>query len=560
MRVIKKYRWIWIVGGIAIALGLVLFSLGRIRGRSGLVAGQNSPGRSGAQEELGETAVAFIGDLTESATASGQVVARREATLSLAMSGVVTRLPVSVGDAVKAGDLLVQLETAPLERALRSAEIDVTIAQAELAELLADASAEDVAAASAAVASAQARLDELVAGPTATEIAASEAGVKVAEANMRSAAGKLQAARQVSSADILAAETDLEAALEQQESARNIWIRLAQCEPDASGGHSCTAEDNDRMRQINQNVERANAQVALARARLDELRYPDANNLAVAQANLDSATAQYDAAVARHEAFLRGASAAEIAAADADLASAQASLDTLLAGPLENDVSVYEIRLAQAETGLREAQNNLERATLLAPFDGVVTAVFVSQGEHASGPAVRLLDGGSLEVVLNVDEIDVGRLAVGQPASLWLETWPEVEISSSIMAVAPAASGDASGIVSYEVFLPLQDTGLPILQGMTANASLVTANLKDVLLVPSAALTADREKGTYAVNVVHRGDGGEIEVTPVDVTIGFRDRQHTQITSGLVEGDEVLMGELRAPTITFGFGNRGNDG
>jgi multidrug efflux pump subunit AcrA (membrane-fusion protein) len=375
---------------------------------------------------------------------------------------------------------------------------------------------------------------------------------------MRSAAGKVQATRQVSSADILAAEADLEAALEQQEAAGNIWIRLAQCEPDESGSHSCTATDDDRMRRINQNVEMANTQVALAQARLDELSHPDANNLAVAQASLDSATAQHDAAVARHEAFLLGASAAEIAVAEADLASAHASLEKLLAGPSETDVAIYDIRLDQAETSLREAQNNLDRATLVAAFDGVITAVYASQGEHASGPVVRLLDNNSLEVVLNVDEIDVGRLAMDQPARLSLETWPDVEINSSVMAIAPEASNGASGIVSYDVYLPLQDTGLPILEGMTANANLVIANLKDVLLVPSAALTADRDNGTYTVDVVRRGSEGGVTVTPVEVTVGFRDRQYTQITGGLVEGDEVLLGQLRAPTFTFGFGAGGN--
>ncbi len=544
MTIVKKYKWVWIIGVVLIAA--ILFGRSRTQNINAAV-----------EAESGETAVAFIGDLSENATASGQVEAQRDATLSLTSSGVVEQLNVTVGDHVVAGDVLVKLETAVLERAVLSAQADVAIAEANLANLLAGSSVAELAAAEASVFSVQARLDGLLAGPTAEEIAASEASVNAAQANMWSSSGSLQATYEVSESDILSAQATLDSALEQQESAHNTWMAFADCEENDEGTHTCTPSDHDMMETVTRNVAAANAQVALAQARLDELSSPNSNSVAGSQAGLAASTAQYEAAVARHEALLLGASDAEIASAEADLANAQASLDKLLSGATDTDILIQETRLAQAETGLLEAQKSLADAQLLAPFDGVITAVILNQGEVATGQAVQLVDNNSLEVVLNVDEIDVGNVQVGQAATVTLETWPDVEIESMVTAVAPSSTSNSNNLVTYDVHLSLSENELPILVGMTANAALVTANREDVLLVPNATLTADRENGTYTVNLVGQDAEGNETVVETAVTIGLKDNQFTQIISGIVDGDELLIGEIAAPVETFGGGPPG---
>jgi multidrug efflux pump subunit AcrA (membrane-fusion protein) len=96
-----------------------------------------------------------------------------------------------------------------------------------------------------------------------------------------------------------------------------------------------------------------------------------------------------------------------------------------------------------------------------------------------------------------------------------------------------------------------------VLPGMTANAELVTADRENVLLVPNAALTADRQAGTYTVNLVTGEADGEPVIKEVPVTVGLRDQGFTQIISGLAEGDRVLIGELKMPAQRLGpFGGR----
>ena len=87
---------------------------------------------------------------------------------------------------------------------------------------------------------------------------------------------------------------------------------------------------------------------------------------------------------------------------------------------------------------------------------------------------------------------------------------------------------------------------------MTADARLITAEHENVLLVPNAAIMADRQAGTYTVNLVTDESNGEPVTEQVAVTIGPRDADHTEITGGLSEGDRVAIGELEAPSQGFG--------
>ncbi|MCA9969303.1 MAG: efflux RND transporter periplasmic adaptor subunit, partial [Anaerolineales bacterium] len=255
--------------------------------------------------------------------------------------------------------------------------------------------------------------------------------------------------------------------------------------------------------------------------------------------------------------LLAPASAAQIAAAQASVAQAQASLDQLQRDPPAWQITQAEVQLAQAQISLQRAEQDLANATLVAPFAGVVTAVSVAEGEVASGILVELVDSASLEVVLDVDEIDLANITVGQPAVVTLESWPDTPIDSEVTAVAPqAAQSPGSALVTYDVSLSLAATDLPVRIGMTANASLVTDARTDVLLVPNSAITIDRTTGRAAVYVV-QADGTVVETA---VSIGLRDAQHTQIVSGLNAGDRVRLNYTPPAQEDGGFGPPGGGG
>jgi len=488
------------------------------------------------------------------------------------------------------------------EAGVQQAEASVTQAKANLADLRQGASEEEIAATEASLDSAKASLANARAGLTSAKSALTQAELSrdaladadvTAEASLKSAQASLSSA-QAQLAALLEgadAETVEQARLNWEQAKNSLWN--SQLERDAVNGRRGTPEyvrnqmdiavanaeiavrlaeisylqaqegaTDETIASARAAVAAAEAQVTNAQAGLDDIGDQIAQaEAAVTQvkASVTQAEAgvqQAQAAVAQAEAnlasLLAGASEekiasaeaqveqaeASVAQAEAQVAQAEANLAALLKGASEEKIAIAEAQVAQARISLEEAQDNLAEASLEAPFDGVVTDVYVTAGEWASGPAVEMIDTGSLEVVLDVDEIDIGAIAVGQPTIVTLESWPDDELTGEVVSIAPKAKVQ-SGIVIYEVHLSLKAGDLPVLTGMTANAELTTANREDVLLVPNRAITADRAAGKYYVNLV-QGD----TIARTEVSIGLRDKDFTEITGGLEEGDELFIGEI----------------
>ena len=519
----KRKRIYWIIG-VVVALVLV--------GGFFFIRNQQAQLAETADSEQ-ETVTAFIGDLSASATASGTVSPSREAALSVDMPGLIEEVTMRVGDHVIVGDVLMQLDTDALAINLAIAEQNLKLKEASLADLIKDPTDAEVASANAALLSAQAQLDDLLSGPTAEEIAAQEANLRAADANVWSASSQLsQAQNAIKPADIAAAEAGLAAAEANLKSVELQYTR----NPDEDDITANTA------------LAQARQQVASSQAALDNLRAgPDSNQLGSAQASLSASSAQRDAATANFNKLNSGATAAQIAGSEAQVAQAQASLDSLLDGATETQITAAEAEVEQAKINLADAHAIFDAMTITAPYDGVITAVNYSEGEFASGPVIEIVDDGALEVILEVDEVDVGSLQVGQTATINMETWPDTDIASEVTTIVPSAKTQpGSSLVIYEVHLALDEAELPILVGMTANANLITAEKGDVLLVPNKAINADRSNGTFSVNIMI---GDTIEEVPV--TIGLRDNQNTEITSGIQEGDVLVIGNI-APRAQFG--------
>ena len=511
--------------------------------------------------QTGDIVTVTVGNLAANATASGQLAPQRQADLSLATGGRVTAVHVQVGDSVQAGDILVQVDTSSLERAVANAEQTLAIQMANLAQLQAGPSAADIAAAQASVISAQANLDNLRAGPTSTDIAAAEANVRAAQAQVWAAAAQRdQAQTGAAQADILSAQSNLDAARQQRDSLQDAYDRALQCF-DTPGGQICPGL-GPTEEQLRYSLAAAEAQLAAAQAQYDALAGgADANVVNSAQASVSAAAANLEAAQARLAQAKRGPSEAQIAGAEAQLAQAQASLDKLMTGASASQMTIAAAQVEQARISLRRAQSDLEKATLTAPFAGIITAVNVAPGETAAGPVVSLMDSGSLEVVLRVDEVDLANLSVGQPAQVTLESFPTTPIDGEIVSIAPQnTAGVDTGLVTYEVNLRLGATDLPLRASMTANADLVTASRQGVLLLPNRAIIADRQAGRFYVNKVTTDADGRQTTEQVEVTIGLRDGQNTEIKSGLAEGEQVLIGNSLPISSPFEGGPPGGNG
>lgn len=550
---------------VALLAALALSGCGIVRQRIG--------GETGIAVE--DVATAFVGDLSATASASGRLLPQNETQLTIARAGRVKQILVDIGDAVSAGQALIELESDELLRAVQNAEESLRIQQANLASLVKDPDPEELAAARAAVESAQAQLDDLLDGPTDAELGQARASLEAAQARLddlragpsvdelaqaRSALDSAKAAleaatvrREALADQLIVAQSEVDSALEAIGRARDaydqlVWNSRDRMVAESWGPYSPQASAlrraevnyeaalaNRTLTEINANsspVLAAEAQVAQAEAALAALTDEHTAQMAALEAQVAQAEANL--------ASLTDEKDVQTAAARVQLAQAEASMARLLDGSSEAQVAVAQAQIEQAQVALEEAQDNLTSATLVAPFAGTVTALYVAEGEIAGGRAVDMVDTTSLRVVLSVDEVDIATIRVGQSSSVWLETWPERELQARVAMIAPKAQ-NRNGVVTYEVQLTFDAQDLPVLTGMTANADLTTAERKNVLLVPNRAIIADRESGRYYVNQIVDG-----EVIQSEVMIGLRDDTFTEITSGLQSGDQVYTGTLES--------------
>lgn len=484
---LKRFnRWYFWLGGVLLLIVAVAAGLSLLPARQEVASI--------------ERVEVIVGDLSSSTSASGTVLPVQEASLAMASTGIVTEVLVQVGQEVQAGEVLVQLDDS-------SARIELELAQLKLED---------------------ARLS-----------------AESAQIDLESTEQDLQDDIDWAYSQIDDAEADLADA------------QAAAADPDAQ----------DEMAQVRVNLQQAWNTYDDARARYEQLLGTESDcnqpgrscpgiggQVAAAYDAVIAADENYQVALAQYNLQVENLENAVDEAEDYiddlndDIYTTTESL-TEPDGQLQQSSRSAEsakLALQQAELSVEQAQESLDRLTLVAPFDGIITAVHVEIGEQASGIVVEMMSSGDYEVTLDVDEVDVGSLAIGQPASIVLEAWPSRSIESRVASIAPRAAESSDGVVSYEVRLQLPDSELPVRVGMTANATITTEQLTGVLLVPNRAITSDRATGKYYVNLVE----GET-VTQVEVQIGARDGQYTQVLSGLAAGDIL---QISSTTLSFGPG------
>ena len=216
------------------------------------------------------------------------------------------------------------------------------------------------------------------------------------------------------------------------------------------------------------------------------------------------------------------------------------NLADLKAGPDEIEISRTELQVEQAEVQLDRARSNLAAATLTAPFDGVISAVNMKEDAMAPTqmPAVTLLDDREFYVDVTVDEIEIGKAAVGQTAEVTLDAYPNTPITGTITRIS-ALPNAPTGLIAYPVRIRLDDpAGVAIRAGMTANAIVQSRRLEDVLLAPNWAVRTGQREGAPYIYSYYLQNGQPVQT---EVVIGASNENYTQILDGLEAGQTVAL-------------------
>jgi len=211
----------------------------------------------------------------------------------------------------------------------------------------------------------------------------------------------------------------------------------------------------------------------------------------------------------------------------------------VLAGPLPTDIAQQQAAVQQAQAALQQAEDNLAKATLTAPIDGVVTAVNIKPGDlvgtaSASG-AISILNNTGLYLQATIGETDFPNVKVGQQTVITVDALPNQRFVGHVSAISLSPTV-TQGVVTYTVLIALDTTQdlSSLAPGMTATAAIVTTQHPNVLVVPSRAV--QRQGGQQVVQV---WVDGHVQTRPV--TTGLTANNLTEITSGLHEGDLVVV-------------------
>jgi len=274
-------------------------------------------------------------------------------------------------------------------------------------------------------------------------------------------------------------------------------------------------------------IDRSAASAALSAAR---------SQVSTAKKNYASFRADYDPNDASQRATLRTLNTARTQASAA-LQAAKAALNRL---SVASRVSLARTAASQGVTAasraLTLAEANLDKATLAAPFDGIVTihgTVEKGSGLTPGVAAFTIVDPTRMEFEAAVNETDIADVAKGQPATVTLDAFAE-GFTGKVVRVQASPETTSTGSVAFPVRISLESGQSRLFQGMSGSVDIAVKSIPDALTVPvEAVLTKGATKSVYVLgsdNVVHART----------VTVGASTDISAQILSGLAAGDTVV--------------------
>ncbi len=239
-----------------------------------------------------------------------------------------------------------------------------------------------------------------------------------------------------------------------------------------------------------------------------------------AQANLDYCRADYtEREIAEAE--------LDVSLAETRVADLEAKVDLLSDGPDPDQVAIFETQLAIAES-------RLDATKIEAPFAGTVTLLSVQPGDivGVGAQALRIDDLSDQFLDVQISEIDIPMVQVGQSAELVFDAYFESTFIGEVSKIAPVGQ-NVQGVVEYTVRINLLDGDERIKPGMTAAVNIIVDRKEDVFVVPNNAIVSiDGQEHVY----VQRN--GTFEA--VEVTLGSYSNFYSEVLQAEIEADELI--------------------
>ena len=210
------------------------------------------------------------------------------------------------------------------------------------------------------------------------------------------------------------------------------------------------------------------------------------------------------------------------------------------------EIAKCEAQVAQARASLENAQEDLRNSTIVSPIEGLVLSRDVNIGDAVSSILVlgsqatlimTLGDVSEVYVQGKVDEADIGKVFLSQPARIVVESFKDKKFTGKVTKISPLGK-EKDNVTTFEVRVSISNPGGELKANMSANAEILLEEKKNVLMIPEAALIYDKERKASVEIPDARAENGKKKLT---VKLGISNGVKTEILDGLNEKQQVVL-------------------
>jgi HlyD family secretion protein len=254
----------------------------------------------------------------------------------------------------------------------------------------------------------------------------------------------------------------------------------------------------------------------------------------------------YERAIGMAKEGVVSTSALEDAQKNYELALNKQNVSKAQVTVLKAKIAQSQGQLSQDRANLKQLEEQLSYTDIQSPIDGVVLSRNVEMGDAVSsilvlGSSATLVmtlgDISQVYVKGKVDESDIGRVYLGQPARIKVESFKDKTFNGVVTKISPMGV-EKDNVTTFEVRVSINNPGGELKAEMTANAEVILEEHKNVLQIPEGAIIYDKDKKASVEIPDSRAKEGKKKIA---VNIGISNGAKTELLSGLKEGDEVVL-------------------
>src|SRR5215831_11854228 len=213
---------------------------------------------------------------------------------------------------------------------------------------------------------------------------------------------------------------------------------------------------------------------------------------------------------------------------------------------LQAKIAQSEAEVAQDQANLKQLLEQLSYTDIVSPITGIVLSRDVEVGDAVSsilvlGSSATLVmtigDTSQVYVKGKVDESDIGRVYLGQPARIKVESFKDKTFKGVVTKISPMGV-EKDNVTTFEVRVSIDNPGGELKAEMTANAEIILDEHKNVLQIPEGAIIYDKDRNASVEVPDSKGKDGQRKVA---INIGISNGAKTEVLKGLNEGDQVIL-------------------